>query len=98
MPSEAPGLWVLTVGGDSVGLPWRGIGSVGSSLLDSRAVLSLAIGCHRGEGRDCHYVGIMPIQNKKTEGFKAIITAHGLLEHKQNSSTHLANITFNTGC
>lgn len=43
-------------------------------------------------------MGIMSIQNKKTEGFKAIATAHDLLEHKQNSSRHLAKTTFNTGC
>lgn len=98
MPSQAPGSVVLTVGRDPVGLPWGRIGSVGSSLLDSRAVLSLSIGCHAGEGWDWHYMGVMPAQNKKTEGFKAIVTVHDLLENKQNSPRHLAKITFNTGC
>lgn len=97
-PQRQQDCGVLTVGGDPVGLPWGRIGSVGSSLLDSCAVLSLSIGCHAGEGRDCHYVGVMSVQNKKTEGFKAIVTVHDLLEHKQNSPRHLAKITFKTGC
>lgn len=43
-------------------------------------------------------MGVMSVQNKKTEGFKAIVTVRDLLEHKQNSLRHLAKITFNTGC
>lgn len=73
----------LTVGGDSVGLPWGRIGSVGSSLLDARAVLSLPVRCHGGEGWHRHDVGIMSAHNDKTEGFKASITVQDLLEQSR---------------
>ena len=70
MSSKVTRRRVLTVGGYAIGLPRRRIGSVCSSLLDSRAVLSLSIRCHCWERWDCHYMGIMSIQNKKTEGLR----------------------------
>lgn len=76
---------VLTVGRDAVGLPWRRVGSVRSSLLDPCAVLSLSICCHCWEGWDCHYVGIMPVQKGKRWS-KAAVTAQDLLEHSWNTA------------